>query len=467
MKSPKFFTSITLLLIAVLLISSCAPKTSQAEPTKQEAVEATKPPIVEPTQAPQEKAKITLYYTPDEGSESSCWNDVSFIPFNEKSKTVTLEAVPQMDSWGTTRTALAGGAGPDVIMTPGPSFVYELVQAGQLMPLDDFATTYGWKDSFVPWALSLGEVEGKLYSLSAELETLVLYYNKTLFEKNGWTPPKTIEELWMLAEKIQAAGIIPFAHSNEGWRPANEWHVGEFLNHVAGPEKVYEALTGKIPWTDPDFVRAIDLLNEAQQKKWFMGGLELYYTTPWDDWHNALGSGEAAMNIEGTWSAYDINEVYFTEENGGNEWDWIPVPSSSGKAIFDIGIGSTWSINAKTKNPDAVAEFLTFWFSPEVQTRLLVECGAAPAPVRLEAEAMSGVDPRIASIFEEFTKASDKGDYGYTTWTFWPPKSDVYIYEEIEKVWAGEMTSKEYLQGLQDIFTEEFTAGEIPPIPKR
>jgi raffinose/stachyose/melibiose transport system substrate-binding protein len=468
MKSPKLMTLIALLTISVLLLSSCAPKATQAEPTKAEVVEeATQPPVEEPTQPPAEKVKITLYFTPDEGSQSSCWNDTGFVPFNDQSDTVILESVPQMDAWNTTRTALAGGAGPDVVMTPGPSFVYELVQAGQLMALDDFAATYGWKDAFVPWALSLGSVEGKLYSLPSELETLVLYYNKTLFEKNGWTPPTTIDELWALSEKIQAAGVIPFGHMNAEWRPANEWHVGEFLNHVAGPQKVYDALTGKIPWTDPDFIKAIDLLNEAQQKKWFMGGLDLYYTTTFDDAHNALGKGEAAMNIEGTWAASDLNETYFTAENGGNEWDWVPVPSTSGKAIFDIGIGSTWSINAKTKYPEAVAEFLTYWFSSEVQTRLLVECGAAPAPVHLNADAMTGVDPRIARIFEEFAKASDAGDYGYTTWTFWPPKSDVYIYEEIEKVWSGEISSKEYLQGLQDQFTTEFTAGEIPPIPKR
>ena len=460
MKNPKIMTIVVLITIMALLLTSCAPKATQAEPTQAEIVE-------EATQAPAEKVKISLYFSPDEGSQSSCWNDNVVVPFNEQSQTVTLDAVAQSDMWQTTRTALAGGAGPDVIQTPGPSFVYELVQAGQLMPLDDFSATFGWKNSFVDWALSLGSAEGKLYSLPTELETLVLYYNKTLFEQNGWTPPTTIDELWALSQKIQDAGIIPFAHMNAEWRAANEWHVGEFLNHVAGPQKVYDALTGKIQWTDPDFVKAIDLLNDAQQKKWFMGGLDLYYTTTFDDARNALGKGEAAMNIEGTWVASDLNTTYFSAENGGNEWDWVPVPSTSGKAIFDIGIGSTFSINAKTQHPEAAAEFLTFYFSPEVQTRLLVQCGYAPAPVHLQADAMTGVDPRIARIFEEFAKASDAGDYGYTTWTFWPPKSDVYIYEEIEKVWSGEITSKEYLQGLQDQFSQELAAGEIPPIPKR
>ena len=48
----------------------------------------------------------------------------------------------------------------------------------------------------------------------------------------------------------------------------------------------------------------------------------------------------------------------------------------------------------------------------------------------------------------------ERRDYGYTTWTFWPPKSETYLIEEIEKVWAGDMTVEEYLQGLQDIFDD-------------
>jgi raffinose/stachyose/melibiose transport system substrate-binding protein len=80
---------------------------------------------------------------------------------------------------------------------------------------------------------------------------------------------------------------------------------------------------------------------------------------------------------------------------------------------------------------------------------------------------ITGIDSRIANIFEQMSASVASGDYGYTTWTFWPPKSDVYIYEEIEKVWAGDMTSEEYLAGLNELFREEFEAGEIPPIPDR
>ena len=173
------------------------------------------------------------------------------------------------------------------------------------------------------------------------------------------------------------------------------------------------------------------------------------------------------MKIEGTWVAQALVEAIETGEYGDNDWDWVPVPSDSGEAIYDLGMGHTWSVNQKTQNPQAAVEFLTYFFSPEVQARRFRECGLVPAPIKLSEEQFEGVDERMAAMIAALSQASNAGDYGYTTWTFWPPKSDVYIYEEIERVWSGEITPEEYLQGLQALFDEEFTAGEMPPLPVR
>ena len=468
MHPDRFLRILAIVMILAMVLVSCAPAATEAPVVEEPAEEEpTEEPVEEEPAAP-EKTTVTLWLDPPEGGEAAaCYAEAVVDPFNEQSDTVFVEVTYLPEAWDSVRTALAGGAGPDIIGTPGPSFVYELVQAGQLLALDELADEFEWDELFVPWALSLGEVEGELYSISDEIETLVLYYNTRVFEENGWEPPTTLVELDALAEKIEAADIIPFSHGNGDWRPANEWFVGEYLNHVAGPDKVYQALTGEIPWTDSDFVRAIELLNEHQQKGWYMGGLELYYTTGWDDYIIALASGEAAMKIEGTWVAGALVEQEESGEYGDDLWDWVPVPSASGEAIYDLGMGNTWSINAQATNPRAAAEFLTYFFSPEVQARRFRECDTVPAPVRLEAEALEGIDPRIAAMIVALGEASDAGDYGYTTWTFWPPKSDVYIYEEIERVWAGEITAEEYLEGLRVLFDQEFAAGEIPPIPVR
>lgn len=412
----------------------------------------------------QDAATITHWM--GEGSSALCRAEV-YREFNDIDPAVQVEIVPQADTWNVTRTAIAGGAGPDVVTTPGPSFVYELALAGLLLPLDTFADQMGWRDTYVDWALDLGLVDGQLYSLPDALETLVLYYNKTLFEENGWSPPETMDELIALAEEIDEAGITVFAHGNADWRPANEWFVGEFMTQVGGPHNVYKALTGQIPWTDESMVEAMEVLDMMMQRGWFGGGLEYYFTNTFDVNLAAFGSGEAAMNIEGTWRFNNLND-YFGEAAGNmNDWDWVSVPSKTGDDLFTIGMGDTKSINASTPHPEETAKYLTYMFSPATQGRLLAVCGKGPAPVHLAEDAMEGLDERVVRAYAEISRASADDRYGYTTWTFWPPKSDIYIYEEVERVWTGEITVMDYLEGLDELFAEELAAGDIPPIPSR
>jgi raffinose/stachyose/melibiose transport system substrate-binding protein len=417
----------------------------------------------------QAKSTVTIWYdtTGDAANVAQCVVDNVVKVFNDQSKTIEIKAELLPNAWDATRTALAGGGAPDLVGTPGPSFAYDFAKAGYFAPIDDIAAQYGWAKSFSPWALDLGKVDGKLYTIPAEVETMVLYYNKTLFEANKWPIPKTMDDLVALVKTIKAAGIIPFAHANAEWRPANEWFVTSMFSNVAGPQKVYDALTGKAKWDDPAFVKALDILNAWQKDGNFMGGLDKYYTATFNESHTAFGDGKAAMNMEGSWFMANINAFFGDTAKNKNDWAWIPVPSADGKAIFPLGIGSTMSINAKAKDVKAAGEVLNYIFSPETQARQFVKCGIAPAGVKLAPEALKEVDPRVADLRVQLNTAADKGDYGYTTWTFWPPKSDTYIYETIEKVWAGSMTTAEYLQGLQKTFDAEFKAGSLPPIPKR
>jgi ABC-type glycerol-3-phosphate transport system substrate-binding protein len=156
---------------------------------------------------------------------------------------------------------------------------------------------------------------------------------------------------------------------------------GEMLNHAAGPGQVYLALTGQIPWTAPAFQAAIEQLDAMQQRGWFMGGLDrLLHTAPFDESRAALGDGKAAMNIEGTWFLSLINNYFGAAAGNSNEWAAAPVPSQNGDAIFDLGIGSTYAINAATPHPDAAVDFITYFFAPATQAILVTQCGFAPAP---------------------------------------------------------------------------------------
>ena len=106
--------------------------------------------------------------------------------FNAEHDTIQLEIIGQETLNDVNRTALQAGAAPDIIQTPGASFIAEFVNAGQILPLTSLADQYGWQDKLLPWAYNSGVLEGELYSIPITYESLVLFYNKTLFENMGW-----------------------------------------------------------------------------------------------------------------------------------------------------------------------------------------------------------------------------------------------------------------------------------------
>ena len=440
---------IPLLLVLGLLVSACAP-------------------VAGPQSGEGEPGKVQITFWQGTSESADCIIDVAVNSFNEQSDTIEVVAEKKANMMDAVRPALAAGAGPDIVPTHGPSFVAEFALADQLMPLDDLADQFGWEEMFVPWALNLGRVQGTLYSLPQELETMVLFYNRTVFEENGWEPPTTMDELEALSAQIQEAGIIPFAGGAAAAIDNNEFFFTEFVNKIAGPEKVYQALKGEISWTDPDFVTAIETLNRMFQAGYWMGSPENFLVTDFSIARAAFATGEAAMTMEGTW-IYDslVGEMFTEDSEHGNDWDWVPMPSLTGDPMFNIGTGSTQSINRNSEHPEAAAEFLTHYNSAEIQSRLLVECQYATAPIRLDPAQLEGVEPRMAHLLSEFAKASDEGNYGYTTWSFFPPKTNQVIYEEIEKVWVGDMTPEEYMAAVDEAFQEELAAGETLVIPDR
>ena len=43
------------------------------------------------------------------------------------------------------------------------------------------------------------------------------------------------------------------------------------------------------------------------------------------------------------------------------------------------------------------------------------------------------MDQRVARLLADLSEATGDGNFGYTAWTFWPSKSDVYIQEECRR----------------------------------
>lgn len=392
--------------------------------------------------------------------------------FNDAHSDIKLELVGQEGINDVLRTAIQAGQAPDILQTPGASFIAEYVPAGIIAPLTSYAEDLGWKDKLLPWAYESGILEGELYSIPLTYESMIMLYNKTLFEEMGWQVPTTMAELDSLAAEIVAAGKIPFAYGNADWQPSNEHLMGVYLNNYAGPENVYKALIGEKPWIDPEFAEATQLLKDHITGGWYSGSIENYYAYTGPDMFGDLVSGEAAMMITGTWNFNGAKE-YFLPDSGA-DWDWAPIPMMAegvGDYIYLLATGSTISVNAQSPNAEAAVEVINFLLSDPA----LVLANAAGSafgewvvPLKFaEADFPEGTDPRVVRFFSDFAAVTGEGRYGYTTWTFWPAKPNVQLWEAIELVWADELGVEDYLAEHQALWDEAREEGSLLPIPAR
>jgi raffinose/stachyose/melibiose transport system substrate-binding protein len=395
-------------------------------------------------------------------------------PFEKANKGTDLKVAfqPPEEMDRLVRTALQGGEGPDIVMTPGPAYAQEYIDANLFAELDDYAEQYGWQDKMLGWAYDLGRYEDGLYAIPYQLQTMLLYYNVTLFEEMGLEPPTNRDELESMAEELMGQNIVPFAAGIGDDPAAIEWFPTVFWNHYSGPDALYQALTGEIPFSDPVFVEAIELFNTYVQNGWFGGSQERFFSNGIDAFHADLGDGKASMNVEGSWFLAEISEFFGQAAGNDNDWEWAPLPPLRGgitPELYELGIGSTLSVNSRAQNTDGAAAFIDYLVvNKERAAEWMADIPAAfnaPLPFE-EGDFPSSMDDRVRRQLVSLSQATGAGNFGYTAWTFWPSKSDVYIQEESQKVLTGDITAAEFCDGLDEVFTQDRKEGAVPKIIK-
>lgn len=397
-------------------------------------------------------------------------NDIA--PFEQKYPKVNVNAIykPANTFHQQTQTALVARKGPDIIVAAGPSAGVRYAESGYLLNLDDYAREFKWQEKVQPWALEVGKYAGKLYTLPFRYQSLFLFYNKTLFESNGWKVPTNRTELDQLCEAMMGKGVVPFSAGNGDDRLVTEWWTTAFLNHYAGPEAMYQALTGKLSWTDPVFVEAVALLNSYVQKGWFGGGVKQYFTNSISQMDARFASGKFGMAIWGSWGFSQFSGV-FGQEGNTNEFSWAPIPplrEGVPENMYVLGVGDTRSVNAFTQAPDACALYLDWLYStPDRIFKEIAEQNITPPPIYLDTKKIpTDADKLFAESVTALNNAASSGNFGYTTWTFWPPKAQWVAYDGMDRVFAGYITPAQFCAEHDETFKQELASGNVPTAPK-
>lgn len=435
------------------LLVSCGP-----EPTPSPEVGAT----AVATPVPAEKVEVVWWTESAPESIKENIHEVLVEPFNASHPNIELKLEFVAELAEKVRTAVAGGAGPDILETVGPTTSLEFYSAGQVVPLNDHADQFGWQDVMAPWAIAAGTTrDGEMFCTQLTQETMAMVYNKGLLDEKGWELPTGPNELAEVAEACMADGIAPYAAFGVG---GANLYITTILNDYASALKNYEFLTGQTPFTAQVFVDALDYLNMMIEGGW-LG--DKYWDLQFGQEWPLLVEGEALMKMDGTW--------FFksgAESLAQFEWDVAPLPNLREDIIhtWALGSGESLSISAGSENPDAAAEVLNYLYSDPARAGQLIAAhpGEWNLPItNLTQEHLpDSVDPRQAKVLLGMAEAAEAKEIGYLTWSSWPPKTQGVLLDNLESMLKGDMSGDELCSMIQEQFETEVEQGNVMNIPE-
>ncbi|MDC7240288.1 MAG: extracellular solute-binding protein, partial [Spirochaetales bacterium] len=152
---------------------------------------------------------------------------------------------------------------------------------------------------WMPGALEGNVYGGELYGIPLTADFWVVFYNQAIFDKVGVEVPKTLEEMKAVSAKLSDAGYIPaVTDGKDGW-PLSISYDNIFWRVTGDYSLMGDALAGKKPFTDPEFVEAAEIFQELFNTSGvFRNDL---VTTDYGAARNLFGQEQAAMYIMGPW----------------------------------------------------------------------------------------------------------------------------------------------------------------------
>jgi len=321
------------------------------------------------------------YYT-DEPSHSTMGDRLSDCAA-EVNATIDHQSVPYPQYNPKVLQMVSTKTMPDLLMINNPDLP-QFAATGALRDLEKLDVD---TDQFLESVLEVGKYEDKLYGLAPNVNSLVLFYNKTMLAEAGVEVPTTWEELGAAAAALTQGDRYGFTYSASTGTEGT-WTFIPFLWSNGGSQLELDA---------PEAVEALTFYTDL--------ALDGYVSKSVVNWSQAdakdqFASGKAAMMINGPWQIPALND---TE---GLDWGsaTIPVPEAGDTPIAPLG-GELWTVPASDADREArSASVVACLNSEDKQLETALTNNTVPSN-KAAAEELVAQQPEMASIVETVTTA--------------------------------------------------------------
>lgn len=327
-----------------------------------------------------EKGPVTLtLWDQESGKVSKIWDGL-IRGFEQKYPNVTVHRVERSfgDLKALLKLALSGPHPPDVVeANQGWPDMGEMVKAGLLLPLDNYASAYGW-DQRVPPTINAANRwtadgqrfgTGSLFGFTNEGELVGVFYNKTILRKLGLSVPATFADFEDSLAAAKQAGEIPIQFGDlDGWPGIHEW--GAVQERFAPRSYMTDFIFGldynRVSFVTPQNLRAANTVQGWTRKNYFTPDL---LAVGYDDSVSHFVKGQGLYMITGNWIVANLGA-----ENPDFGFMAMPPISPGGPLVSTGGPGFPLSIASSSRHPDVAAAFID-WMTSNQSAQALVQSG--------------------------------------------------------------------------------------------
>ena len=241
-----------------------------------------------------------------------------------------------------------------------------------------------WKNKLFAKALSVNEFEQDnsfdvkpgTYGVPIDVTNIQILYNKDLLQAAGADPasipPKTWQDLMEVNKKLKLKGIQGLV---SGW--GEIWMIDCFASNYAfnimGKDKVLDTIRGRIPYTDPDWIKVFDLFREMRDEGFLASGIVTMVNKTAEQ---LFANNKAAFSFNGSWCV----NVYKGMNPDLNYGAMLPPQVSDGHSmVIWGGAGSSFMVNKQSGNIREAVDFLRWITEPGQQIYLSKETQNLPS----------------------------------------------------------------------------------------
>ncbi len=284
--------------------------------------------------------------------------------------------------WEQLKPRFVSGKVPDLTFPGWGMDHWGLAEEEQLMALEDVLKTPAadgktpWGETFDPALLKLGQLDGKQWTLPYYVIMYGWWYDPELFKENGWTVPKTFNELLAVSEKIKAKGMAPITF--QGQYPFYmlcmmmlPWVVSE------GGQPALTACQNLEPgaWKSPSMLKAAQMIAQLRDKGFFeSGAVGMSHTQSQAGFLNR----KAAFVPCGTWIHPEMKDSWPKDRKIAF---MLPPTVDGGKGdptAIQVAI-EPWMVPTKAANPELAIDFFKYMTSPAKAKQFVEEKGTLMA----------------------------------------------------------------------------------------